>query len=515
MAVGGGRVIAIGADAEALAGRAAEVIEIGDGALLPAFRDGHQHPLLGAAQPDYAPVADATTVQEAVDAVARWAADHPDEEWVRGYGYSPALAERAEMDARWLDAVVPDRPVALRASDFHTMWVNTRALELAGIDASTPDGPHGWVVRRDDGTPMGTLRDWDAWRRVDAVIPRPPVADRVAMARDGLRRLASWGLVAVQDAWVEEDELETWTALLDRSRQEHVPLRVDLATLLEPGSWSQRVRQAAATRDHLAGHGDGWLTARSVKLFADGVTEEGTAALLEPYTSCFHGTGMPRWDDEAELAAAAVAADAAGLQVHVHAIGDAAVRAALNAMAEVVRRNGPRPRRHVVAHSQVLHPDDVGRFAALGVVANVEPLWCQLDTKQTRITVPALGRERADRQFPLESLRRTGARLSCGSDWPVSSAVPMEGVRAAVTRETPDGTPSGGWVPAERLDLTTVLRAYTAGSAYQAFEPDEAALRPGAPADLVLLDADPWAVPASELAGVGVRGTWRGGVRTC
>ena len=513
LAVAAGTIVATGREAQELADQAVEVVEIGDGLLAPAFRDGHQHPLLGGLQPRYARVSEATSVEEVVQAVAQWARDHPDEAWVRGLGYAPALSPDAEFDARWLDAAVADRPVALNASDFHTMWVNSKALELAGIDASTPQPGDGIVIKRDDGSPMGTLRDWDAWRRVQAVMPPVPLDDRVDAALDAGRRLASMGIVAVQDAWVEEVDMETWLAVLARCGDKLFDVRVDLATLLDPGSWREAIRRAVDAREHLERNGRGWLTARAVKLFADGVIEEKTAALLEPYDGSDSWRGMPRWDDD-ELADAAVAADEAGLQIHVHAIGDAAVRSSLDALAEVLRRNGERHRRHVVAHSQLLAPEDLGRYAELGVIANVEPAWCQLEPGQTGVTLPVLGTERGNRQYPLRSLHASGARLACGSDWPVSSPVPMEGIGTAVTRRTAQGEPAGGWMPEERLDLVTIMRAYTAGSAYQAFEPGEAALRPGAPADLVLLDADPWTLASDDIATVGVRGTWRGGVRT-
>jgi predicted amidohydrolase YtcJ len=250
-----------------------------------------------------------------------------------------------------------------------------------------------------------------------------------------------------------------------------------------------------------------------VKFFADGVVEGGTAALLEPYVDdpCSHG--MPVWDWPT-LAEAAAAFDAAGFQVHVHAIGDAGIRAALDAVEGLTSVNGWRDRRAVVAHTQVVHPDDLSRFAALDVVANVEPLWAQRDALMDELTAPRLGPERTGWQYPMASLLRSGARLSFGSDWPVSSHVPLEGIRVAVTRTTPQGLPEGGWLPAERLTLEQALTAYTAGVAYQSYEDDRGVLDVGARADVVVLDRDVLTGPPEAVAEAAVVATWCAGERT-
>jgi predicted amidohydrolase YtcJ len=256
------------------------------------------------------------------------------------------------------------------------------------------------------------------------------------------------------------------------------------------------------------------VSARTVKFFADGVIEAGTAAMLAPYTDRPHSCGLPVWDHD-ELAAAAAAFDADGFRLHIHAIGDAGVRNALDALEHVARVNGPSERRPVIAHSQLIDPADLPRFAQLGVIANVEPLWAQLDPLQLDLTMPRLGAARSTLQYPFGSLVATGAVLSMGSDWPVSSHRPLDGLAVAVTRQTSEGEPAQGWLPHERLAPQTALSAYTAGSAYQSFEEGRrGVLSVGARADLVWLGRDPLATPARDWPSITVRGTWLGGART-
>ena len=270
--------------------------------------------------------------------------------------------------------------------------------------------------------------------------------------------------------------------------------------------------------------GSPYLTARTVKFFADGVVENETGALLVPYCSGLHVHGRARgrsgsaeqrgmtvWEGDS-LAEAARRVDELGLQIHVHAIGDAAVRQALDAVAHAVECNGPRDRRPVIAHAQLVDDADLQRFAELGVIPCMQPLWAQMDAMMTELTVPRLGTERSDRQYRMRTLDDSGAALSFGSDWPVSSGAPLDGIATAISRQTPDGEPEGGWTPAEMLDVERALGAYTASVADQAFaEGRWGRLSPGASADLVWLDRDPRRTPAREYAAIRVRATYLGG----
>ncbi len=510
VAVRDGRIAAVGADALGLRGPGVTEVEVGDGLLLPAFGDGHAHPVFAGLESEGPRIREQTSVDAIVAEVARWAAEHPDEPWVVGASYDSTLAPDGLFDSRWLDAAVPDRPVLLRAGDYHAAWVNGVALERAGIDADTPEPRLGEIPRRADGSPLGTLLEWGAVDLVLAVCGAPPVEVRVRALERATRHLAALGITWVQDAWAEPDDVEAYLAA---SAQGRLHCAVNLALYADPRRGPDQVEALVALRAQVRAHGDPLLTAETVKLFADGVVENATAALLEPYSTpgCAH-SGMLVWEPEA-LAEVVTALDAAGFQAHLHTIGDRAARVALDALEAADAANGPRDRRPVLAHVQLVDPADRGRMAALGVVANAEPLWAQLDPVMEELTLPRLGEARSAAQYPLASLAAQGVRLSFGSDWPVSSPDPLEGIAVACSRRTPEGLPEGGWTPDECLSLEAALAAATVGTAHQAFR-RAGTLRPGDDADLVLLDADPFAVAAPlDLARLRVVATWLRGRR--
>jgi predicted amidohydrolase YtcJ len=511
LAVTHGRVLALGQDALASRGPRTDVVDLAGGVLLPSFGDGHVHPLLGGLGLSGVPVRQARSVDEILAAVAEWAAAHPGADWVVGDAFDPTLAPGGRFDARWLDQVVADRPVVLHTMDHHTMWVNSETLRRVGFDTSTPEPADGQIVRRADRSPLGTLREWGAIGPVLDLLPAPGPDEQAAILAQVSALFAAAGITWVQDAWVAPDQVDAWLAATAAGS---LRFRANLAFRAEPTAWKDQLGEFTADRDRVNSEGRGALTARTVKFFADGVVESGTAALLEPYHDCPHSHGIANWTP-AELADAIAAADAAGFQAHVHAIGDAGVRLALDAIAETARRNGPADRRPTVAHVQLIDPADLPRFAALGVIANLEPLWAQPDPLMTELTLPRVGAVRGARQYQIASLLRSGARVSFGSDWPVTAYQPLAGLATAVTRQTPGGDPDGGWLPAERITAAGALAAYSAGVAYQAFEEHQwGVLRPGLRADLVHLAADPAAVPARELRDLPVLGTWLGGTRT-
>ena len=516
VAIHDGHVVALDEDALGLLPIARATMDLEGGAVLPSFGDGHVHPLWGGVEMAGPPVRGATTVVQVVEAVRRWAADHPDVDWIQGGPYDPTLAPAGRFDARWLDDAVPDRPVVLQSTDHHCAWVNTEALRRAGVDGRTPDPPAGEVARRPDGSPLGTLVEWTAMDLVVRHAPRPTAAER----QDGLARaselLAAAGVTWVQEAALAPSDVEVYLATAAAGR---LAVRANIALRAEPSRWREQRGSFLAAR-HQAERSpvSAAVSARTVKLFADGIVEAGTAAMLEPYDEALGdppgSRGRPVWDRD-ELAAAVAAFDADGFQLHVHAIGDAAVRDTLDAFEPLPRINGPRDRRPVIAHTQCVDPADVPRFAALGVIANLEPLWAQLDPLQVDLTLPRLGPVRGALQYPMASLLAGGAVLSMGSDWPVSSHRPLPGLAVAVTRQTPDGVPAAGWVPHERLPVAAALSAYSQGVAYQAFE--EAAwgcVTVGRRADLVWLDRDPTTTEPAHWPAIEVRGTWLGGRRT-
>lgn len=488
----------------------AHVVDLGGGFLMPSFGDGHAHPLYGGLEAVGPAVRACGSVDEIVTAVRRYADAHPDDEWIVGASYDGSLAPNGLFDARWLDAAVPDRPVVLRAWDYHTLWCNSAALQRAGITADTPDPPLGEIPHREDGSVLGTLREWGATDLMMRVMPARDEQVRIAALDTAADYYAARGVTWVQDAWVEPADVETYAAA---ARQGALRMRFNLALYADPRHFDEQVTQFAEQRRRADAAGNELLTAHTVKFFADGVVENETGALLAPYCSGLHShsgdnRGMRNWEGDA-LAEAACRVDELGLQIHIHAIGDAAVRQALDAIDEVVRRNGPRDRRPVIAHAQLVDDTDIDRFARLGVIPNMQPLWAQLDSLMTVLTIPRLGQERADRQYRIATLQRSGAALSFGSDWPVSSGAPLDGIAVAVSRRTADGEPEGGWTPQEILPVEQALSAYTAAVAAQAFAENRwGRILPGAAADLVWLDRDPRRTAPLELPHIGVRATY-------
>jgi predicted amidohydrolase YtcJ len=449
------------------------------------------------------------TPQEIAAAVGAWAKANPEVEWVRGEGFDHTLAPEGIFLASWLDAEVPDRPVVLRATDYHTVWVNSEAMRRVNYTADTPQPHDGEIVRDDAGEPVGTLREWGAWRPIYDLMPkmtRDQALAALTIASDGF---AAAGLVWVQDAWIEPHDVDSWLAAADEGI---LNFRADLGLWCDPNTWRDQLDHFTATRHRVAQAAPGRLSSTTIKFFADGVIESGTGALLEPYCDCPHSLGMPNWDPE-ELKRAVAAVDALGFSPHIHAIGDAAARMALDAIEYANAENGARDRRATIAHTQLVDDADIERFVQLGVIANFEPYWAKFDSWQTELTAPRLGPDRTDRQYMIRTILDTGAPISFGSDWPVTTFAPLAGIQVAVTRQMTEGDNREAWVPGERISVEQALAAYTSGVSFQAGDERGGVLRPGARSDVVLLARDPRAVPPLEIEDIAVVGTWCDGHR--
>jgi predicted amidohydrolase YtcJ len=502
-----GVIAALGDDALAKAAGQEEVVEVDldGGFLMPSFGDGHAHPMLGGLEYVGPAVRPCSSVEEIIAEVRKYAEANPDEDWIVGASYDGSLAEGGLFDARWLDEAVPDRPVALRAWDYHTMWVNSVALQRAGITPDTPDPVLGEIPHREDGSVLGTMREWGAVDLVTAVMPERDLDVRVAALGTAADYYLARGVTWVQDAWVEAGDVETY---LTAARRDALRMRFNLAFYADPRYFDSQVDGFVDARRRVDEVDSPFLTAHTVKFFADGVVENETGALLAPYCSGLHQHGMTVWEGDS-LAQAARRVDELGFQIHIHAIGDAAVRQALDAIEYAIESNGPRDRRPVIAHVQLVDDADLERFAALGVIPCMQPLWAQMDALMTVLTVPRLGAERADKQYRMRSLDESGAPLALGSDWPVSSGAPLDGIAIGISRRTPDGEPEGGWTPEEALTVERALGAYTAGVAEQAFaDTTWGRLAEGASADLVWLDRDPRETPAQQLPEIVIRATY-------
>lgn len=497
VAVRGGRIVYVGTDegARAWTGPKTRVVELGGRFVLPGFHDSHMHPISGGMRTLGCELSGAATAAEAIERVRAYAAAHPDRPWIVGRGWELPLFPAANPRREALDAVVPDRPVYLSAADGHSAWVNSRALQLAGVDAKTADPPSGRIERDPaTGEPSGTLRE-AAKELVSRLLPETTQAERRAGLAHTVELAHRAGLVGLFDASVDPIELEVYR---DLDRDGRLDLHIGIAMYVDPAKpLAPQLAEIAALRAQDWGP---HVHLRSAKLFADGVVESGTAALLAPYLGRGSDRGSLEWD-EAKLREAAVAIDRMGLQIHVHAIGDRAIRATLDAVEAARRANGPRDRRPTLAHIELFDPADVPRFRTLGAIASWQPLWAWADPYIRDLTEPQLGPERSRWLYPIGSVAATGAVMAGGSDWSVSSMVPLEGIEVAVTRRGPDEGPGPAWIPEERVTLATMLAAYTIGSAYAAFnERETGSLEVGKSADLVVLDHNLFAIPPQEIS---------------
>jgi predicted amidohydrolase YtcJ len=477
-----------------------EVIEVGDRFLVPGFTDAHVHPMTGGMRILTCDLTEMPTRRAAEDHVSRTAGRLGAGEWLTGGGWLYEWYEGGCPPAALLDSLSPDRPAALHVRDGHSTWANSEALRRAGVTAATPDPPDGRIERLPDGTPQGTLHE-GAMRLLDAVLPVPDEARLSAALTLGTQYLFSKGVTGWQDAWVTDS-------------QHHAYLKTTAASDVVGALWWDRDRGLDQVDEILDRSREGSRNYRptSVKLMLDGVCENFTASLNAPYLRHPAGdhTGIDFIPPEV-VEQAVVRLDEAGLQCHFHAIGDRAVRHALNAVEAARKGNGWSGPMHHIAHLQVIDPVDVPRFAELRVAANCQPLWACNEAAMTEMTIPFLGEERASWQYPFGSLARSGALLAMGSDWPVSSGDVMDQISVAVRRLPPgdDGPPI--LEPRERLSLDQALTGFTLGSSViNGDARRRGRVRVGNVADLVLLDRDPFASP--DPAGIKVQMTMSAGL---
>ncbi|SEF51871.1 hypothetical protein SAMN04489712_101282 [Thermomonospora echinospora] len=513
VAVRDGRISAVGTQAELARTRGprTEIVDLAGGLLLPGFIDAHIHPVQGGMERARCNLAELTGLDAYLERIARYAADHPDRPWVEGGGWSMSAFPGGMPRRDLLDRVCPDRPVYLINSDHHGAWVNTRALELAGIDAATPDPADGRIERDADGRPTGLLHE-GAMELAGRLLPRAEPAEYAAALLDAQRYLFSFGITGWQDAIVGpyagyDDQLGIY---LDAARSGALRARVVGALWWDRARGAEQIEDLLARRALAAAEGGDRFRAGSVKIMQDGIAENFTAGMLDPYLDAggcpCGGRGLSHVDP-ALLREHVAELDRLGFQVHFHAIGDRAVREALDSLAAARAANGAGDLRHHIAHLQVLHPDDVPRFAELGVTANLQALWATHHQQMDELTTPFLGAERNARQYPFGDLLRTGARLCMGSDWPVTSPNPLAAIHVAVHRTEPSDEARAAWptaatpfLPHQRIALAEALHAYTAGSArINHADQETGTLAPGMRADLAVLDRDPFALDPEDI----------------
>jgi predicted amidohydrolase YtcJ len=508
--VKGNRIAAVGAAVgPADESRGAEVVDLDGGTLLPGFIDSHAHPVFGGMQLLGCDLTAADDADGYLEIINRYARANPDREWITGGGWAMTAFPGGIPTRQALDGVVADRPVFLQNRDGHGAWANSKALELAGIDRRTADPSDGRIERDDRGDPVGTLQE-GAMQLVSRVLPPVTDEDRYRGLLAGQDYLLSLGVTGWQDAIVGRGFGQDDATNAYRQAAGAGTLAVNVVGAL----WWRRhegLEQLEELLHRRATDGAGRFRPTSVKMMLDGVAENHTAALLDPYLDS-HGCATENsgldFIDPDELPRFVTELDALGFQVHFHALGDRAVRNALNAVEAARHANKGSAIRHHLAHLQVIHPDDIPRFAALGATANIQPLWATNEAQMTELTIPFLGETRATWQYPFAALATTGAHIAGGSDWPVSSPDPLLGMHVAVNRSLPDSITSP-FLPEQAISLRTALAAYTAGSArINGLDSTVGHITAGHDADLAIVDADLAAIPDAEICQASVRQTW-------
>ncbi|WP_159704756.1 amidohydrolase [Arthrobacter sp. 18067] len=520
LAVADGRIIAVGSpeDNHVTVTPDTRRVDLQGQLVLPGFQDAHIHPIFAGIELLQCDLTEVASAEEAVAAVARYATENPEEPWILGAGWSMDLFPGGTPGRELLDAVVQDRPVYLQNRDHHGAWANTAAFQAAGITKDTPDPAGGRFEREADGTPAGTVHE-GAMDLFNAVKPAVPYG----LAYQGLltsqELLLSQGITAWQDAWVpipegeHADHLEVYQ---DAAKAGDLKVRVTACQWWDRTAGMSQLDAIVERRNNVREAFDPLqLNANTVKVMVDGVAENYTAAMHHVYLD-HHGhhtenRGIEFFEPE-ELKEFVTAIDAAGMQVHFHALGDRAVTDALDAVQAAREGNGPNDHRHHLAHLQLVRGEDIPRFAELEAAANAQALWACHEEQMDTLTLPFLEPGAEDRHYPFGELAAAGARLVAGSDWPVSTADPVAAIHVAVNRTAPgeDLPPLG---PAsQKLSLKQIVDAYTRGTAWiNHLDAATGTLEPGKLADLAVLDVNIFELPVEELHRAVVTQTWIGG----
>lgn len=513
IAVRDGVIVGIGSHAE-LTGLvpSAEVVDLEGAWVLPGFQDSHIHPVQAGLEMNACDLTRGDDVNDYVGIIAAHALANPDAAWIVGGGWSMGVFPGGVPTAAVLDRIVSDRPAFLPNRDHHSAWVNTAALARAGITAATPDPPDGRIERDDRGEATGALHE-GAMDLVRRLVP-PPTDDEIARAlMTAQAHLHSLGVTGWQDALVGEglgmpDPLDAYLAA---QRSGALTAKVVGALWWERERGEEQIADLVKRRERAAAAG---FDAGTVKIMQDGVCETFTAAVVDPYLDRHgnptgnHGLSFIEAED---LARYVQLLDAEDFQVHIHALGDRAARDSLGAIEHAIAVNGRRGNRHHLAHLQIVRAEDVPRFVELDVTANVQPLWACLDDQMIDLTLPFVGAEARERQYVFRSLLDSGARLAFGSDWPVTSPDPLQGIHVAVNRVPPGGGREP-LLPAQRLTVVEAIDAYTRGSAYVSRrEASTGSLDIGMAADLAVIDADVLSIDPREIGSVRVTRTYAHG----
>jgi len=503
LVVRGDKIIFVGHKSDALKFKNESTIVINEpnGMVLPGFIDTHVHLLWGGIEMDECNLSGLASPGEVELAIASYAKKYPNREWIRGNGWSLPIFPNGNPSKEFLDKIVSERPVYLLSSDGHSAWVNSKALEISGVDRHTKDPKNGRIERDSvDGQPSGILRE-DAMHLVESMIP-PYTKEQIDKGlSSSVKEATKVGITSILDAGTESynqknsnlagyDGLDAYQ---NATNYRTIPLRINATQYVSPESWREDLIRIKKRRfKNKLG------TMNTVKMFTDGVIEGGTASLLEVYKGTNH-YGILNWVPDT-LKKVVAAYDREGFQIHFHAIGDRAIRITLDAFEYARNVNGFRDMRHMISHAQLIHPKDMGRFKELDIIACFQPLWAYPDPYMKELTLPVLGPVRSKWNYPLKSLVSTGARITGGSDWSVTSLNPLYGIEVAVTRKEPGNINGEVLFIEEAIDLKTIIKAYTLDAAYSLFKDNEiGSLEKNKLADITLLDKNLFDIPNHEI----------------
>lgn len=502
VAIKDGRILAVGTSRamKVHSGSATRTIDLSGKFVMPGFNDSHIHFSGGSDRLTEIDLTGICTLPAIQKKIADYASEHPEATWIRGGGWEYTCFPEGRLPTREdLDAVITSKPAFLSAYDGHTGWANSKALEFAGLGKGYKFEGFGEVVL-DPQTqlPTGCLKE-GAQGLVRRLLPRRTRAERLASLEAGVKLANSLGITSLQNASGDEDEVELYEEL-----QKAAKLTLRAAIAMSAGQMTTSLDAILRWAELRTVYAGPMLKVAAVKFAIDGVVESHTAAMLDLYADGSKVSGRLSWDEDA-YQQAMIRVDKAGFQIYTHAIGDRAVRVALDGYEAVRKYNGQRDSRHRIEHIEVMSARDVPRFAALGVMASMEPIHCDPDT--VGVWSKAVGPERLKLAFPWRTLEKAGARLVFSSDWPASISLdPIRGIHNAVNRQTVDGKPPAGWIPEQRVSLETALRGYTTSAAYAEFEEmRKGMLKPGYLADVIVLDRDPFTIPSAQLHSLRVK----------
>jgi len=516
IAIHGEKILAVGKADQLVTYRDSRtrIIDAGGRLVLPGFTDCHMHFLDGSLSLVRVVLDDAGTIAEIQRRVKEYAASHPAAPWVLGRGWAyTVFAPSGLPDKRYLDEIVPDRPVYLESFDGHTWWANSKALQVAGITRATPDPPGGNIVRDPaTGEPTGAIKEDSADDVVRRVIPPPDHAEIVAALLRGMLEANRAGVVRAispDGVSMRGGDFGILDVYDELRRQQELTVRFDVALRIPPPELTTvNVRRIEDARSR---YHDDWLSTGKAKFFLDGVIETRTAAMLEPYSNDPANSGELLWDPE-KYRAAVAELDSHSIQIFTHAIGDRAIRLALDAYENAQKINHSVDARHRIEHIEDVSAADIPRFGRLGVIASFQPLHAYPDDDVLKIWAGNIGPERAQRGWVWRSIQNGGGVLAFGSDWPIVTLNPWVGVQNAVTRQTTNGEPPGGWLPNERVSLEDAIRGYTLGAAFAGHrEKTEGSIEAGKLADVIVLSHDLFKIEPREIGKTAVLLTMVGG----